>query len=72
MKVRVLLTLPFMEKTLTTPEGVKKLMLSSRTPDEWDNNCDKVKAANNGYPDFWFSTIIIGGILHQVQQTWNE
>lgn len=57
---------------LTTPDGVKKLMLSSRSEIEWNDNFDKVKKANNGYPVFWHTTIIIGGILHQVQQTWNE
>jgi hypothetical protein len=61
-----------MESKLTTSNGVKELMLSSRSEQEWNDNCDQVKKANNGYPDFWFQTIIIGGILHQVQQTWSE
>lgn len=46
---------------LKTPEQVKELMQSSRSGQEWDDNCDKVKAANDGYPDFWYSTIILSG-----------
>lgn len=55
---------------LTTPEGVKALMASSKGEDEWNNNCDKVKAANNGYPAFWYPTIILGGVLNETRRNW--
>ncbi|MEI7616568.1 MAG: hypothetical protein WCJ54_07625, partial [Actinomycetota bacterium] len=47
-------------EALTTPASVIALMKGSKNDVEWNVNCDKVKAANNGdYPDFWFKEIII-------------
>lgn len=52
-----------------TPEEVKELMQSSKSEQEWNDNCDKVKAENAGeYPDFWFSTIILSGTLQKSQE----
>ena len=34
------------------------LMSGSKTEKEWSENCDKVKSAFNGYPDFWYPAII--------------
>ena len=48
---------------LTTPEGVKALMSSSKSEQEWNANCDKVKAANNGYPSFWYAEIVMSGLM---------
>jgi hypothetical protein len=36
---------------------VVKLMKSSNSEQEWNANCQKVKAAFNGYPDFWHASI---------------
>jgi hypothetical protein len=48
---------------LTTKEGVVALMESSRTPDEWNQNCDTVKSANGGdYPLFWWKAIVKSGL----------
>lgn len=47
---------------LTTPESVAKLMASSKSERDWDDNADKVKAANNGYPSFWFEKIENSGL----------
>ena len=55
---------------LTTTAGVKALMESSRSEAEWNTNCDKVKKANNGYPDFWYVTIILGGVLDKTRAKW--
>lgn len=43
-------------------EEVIELMKSSKTEKEWNNNCDKVKKSCNGYPDFWYSEIILSGL----------
>ena len=56
---------------LTTREGVLKLMESCQTEKEWNDNCDKVKAANpyGGYPDypnFWFEVILQSGVAYRV------
>lgn len=46
-----------------TQTQVVNLMRSSRSEREWNENCGRVKAACGGYPDFWYATIIQGGIL---------
>lgn len=56
---------------LTTRQGVLELMESSKTEKEWNDNCDKVKAANpyNGYPNypgFWFEVILASGVASRV------
>lgn len=44
-------------------QEVLDLMRSSRSPDEWNENCEKVKKAhNNGYPDWWFGEIVLSGL----------
>lgn len=43
-------------------QEVIELMKSSKNEQEWNANCNKVKLANNGYPDFWYSSIIASGI----------
>lgn len=58
------------EHDLTTPEGVKALMESSRSEENWNDNCDKVKAANNGYPGFWYATIMLSGVAAKAQANW--
>ena len=41
---------------------VVELMQSSQTEKEWNDNCDKVKAECNGYPDFWYGSIVMSGL----------
>jgi len=43
---------------LTQAENAKTLLTSSKTQAEWDANCNKVKAANRGYPSWWYATIV--------------
>ncbi len=45
-----------------TEAEVVILMESSRTEQEWNANCGKVKAAFNGYPPFWFKAINQSGV----------
>lgn len=47
-------------------DEVVKLMESSQTQEEWNGNCDKVKKACNGYPDFWFVAVISSGLAGRV------
>lgn len=51
---------------LTTPDGVRDLMRSSKNEKEWNDNCDLVKKANNGYPSFWYAEIILSGLITEV------
>ena len=57
---------------LKTVEGVKSLMTTSKNEKEWNENCDKVKAANLFNPDthFWFAEIIHSGLLGRVKSKW--
>lgn len=46
---------------MMTKQEVIDLMRSSKTEEEWNENCEKVKEAHGGqYPDYWFASIIIG------------
>lgn len=55
-----------------TKEEVVKLMSSSQTEQEWNNNCDLVKKKCGGYPAFWYETIVMGGILRRTAARWNS
>jgi len=46
------------------------LMASSKSEEQWNQNADLVKAANNGYPGFWFSTIILSGVAAKTAARW--
>ena len=43
-------------------QQVVELMQSSKSESEWNANCDKVKKACGGYPNFWYSSIVLSGI----------
>lgn len=42
---------------------VVELMRSSTSEEQWDDNCDRVKEACNGYPDFWYPAILSSGVM---------
>ena len=47
---------------LQNADDAAALMASSKSEAEWNTNCDKVKAANNGYPAWWYATIVTSGL----------
>lgn len=53
-------------------QEVVALMESSKSEDEWDANCDKVKRACGGYPDFWYSAIVLSGLTGRVTARWGD
>lgn len=56
-----------------TQDQVVDLMKSSKNEQEWNDNCDKVKQEFGGqYPRWWYSAIIIGGILHMTKMKWSR
>lgn len=57
-------------ESLTIKEGVITLMKSSKSKSEWNANCDKVKQANNGYPDFWYGAIVSSGLATETSAKW--
>ena len=52
-----------------TQEQVVRLMQSSKSEREWNDNCSKVKNAFSGkYPSFWWSAIIVSGIADEIMK----
>lgn len=61
------------ELDLTTEEGVTGLMQTSQSEDEWNANCDKVKAGNeNDYPSFWYKAVVQSGLLTKTKANWKK
>jgi hypothetical protein len=50
-------------------QEVVTLMKSSKSAQEWDANCSKVKAACNGYPPFWYAAVVLSGLMREVTAT---
>lgn len=59
------------ELDLTTKDGVIELMQSSKDVVEWNANCDKVKKANEGYPTFWFTEVVLSGVMAETKSNWS-
>jgi hypothetical protein len=56
---------------LTSEKDVVTLMRLSRNEEEWNANCDKVKAANNNdYPQFWYNAIVRSGVVVETKEKW--
>jgi hypothetical protein len=49
---------------------VIEMMQSSRSESEWNANCDKVKTAFEGYPEWWFTAIVASGVMSRTQLSW--
>ncbi len=47
---------------LNTSEGVTAHMSESTSEADWNLRCDQVRKANGGYPDFWFTDVIMAGL----------
>ncbi len=50
-------------------QEVIDLMRSSKSKQEWNANCDKVKKACGGYPDFWYPEVIATNLCDQTLGT---
>lgn len=57
---------------LTTVAGVTQFMQQSTSEADWNQRCDQVKAANNGYPSFWYFAIVQSGLASRCQQSWGR
>ncbi len=53
-------------------DEVIALMETSKSAQEWDNNCDKIKKACSGYPAFWWETIIQSGRARRIMAKFGE
>lgn len=61
----------FFHWDLTVRADAFKLMSASDSEYEWNRNCDRVKAANQGYPTWWFEMMTIDGALEVAKDTYN-
>lgn len=52
-----------MDKFMTDDEV--QMMKSSRTEEQWNENCDAVKKAHGGYPADWYKKIVMSGVLRE-------
>jgi hypothetical protein len=59
-----------MGPSLKTSQDVVDFMSAATSESDWNERCDKVKDAFNGYPDFWFSDIILNGVLATTRAKW--
>lgn len=64
------MTLPNVTLVLTTPEGVVAHLQDATSEADWNRRCDDVKAANAGYPSFWFEKVIMSGLAGRVAAKW--
>lgn len=56
-----------------TEREVVDLMASSKSSQEWDDNCTKVKAKNGGnYPFFWYRAILVSGLATATSMKWKD
>lgn len=55
---------------------VIELMRSSTSESEWNKNSNIVKISEadkiGDYPDFWYSEIILSGLLNETRKTWKD
>ena len=49
---------------------VVELMKSTKNEAEWNRNCDEVKQRCNGYPEFWYSEIVLSGVMQETRAKW--
>lgn len=57
---------------LTNESEAVALLESSGSAREWDENVDKIKEANGGYPMWWATAVIFSGLPGQVFSKWSE
>ncbi len=55
-----------LKKTKMDKEEVIDLLRSSKNSQEWNDNCDLVKKAFNGYPSWWYQEIILSGLCDEI------
>lgn len=56
-----------------TQDEVMALMESSKSDKEWNDNCEIVKRAHGGgYPDWWFTVMIMDGKISEISSKWES
>lgn len=52
------------------PQQVIDLLKTSESEAQWNANCDTIKKACGGYPDFWWNDIILSGVMRRIANRW--
>ena len=55
-----------------TQQEVIDLMESSKSARDWNDNCHTVKDRCEGYPEFWWATIIQSGRADKIMSKWGD
>lgn len=61
-----------MELDLTNPTIGVAYMVASDNEHDWNKRCDEIKVANNGYPEWWFPLILLGGVIGETKAKWSK
>lgn len=52
------------DDTLKTCTFALALLRSSKSRQEWDENCDKILRANGGvYPPYWYTDVVLPNLV---------
>ncbi len=58
---------PETEKAGLTDDEIK-LLTRSRTAQEWNDACNAIKRAHNGYPADWYPRVVMSGLMSKVSK----
>jgi hypothetical protein len=49
-----------------------KLLESAKSSKDWDDACDLIMKAHNGYPSDWYSKVIASGLSRRVFSSFDK
>jgi len=55
---------------LTNQDRAVELLKASKSTQEWNNACNAIKVANNGYPSWWYGAVIAPMLLQETARKW--
>lgn len=56
-----------------TKDEVISLLRTTRSEQQWNDACDKIKQAFGGkYPDWWFLEVLASGLMAEISSTWES
>lgn len=55
-----------------TEQGLSAFMGEATNEQDWNSRCDHVKSRHNGYPHFWFMTVVLSGLLDRTRANWGK
>jgi hypothetical protein len=57
--------------TIKTPDDLVEFMTKATSEKDWNDRCDKIKEAFGGdYPEFWYTSIVLSGVLLATKSRW--